>query len=245
MQVIILAAGVGRRLGDNAEGRPKCLLELGGKTLLCRHLRTLEEYPGVQVNIVTGYRQEEIINELTVINTNLTVRTIFNENFTSGSIVSLWRAKDILQSGDDIILMDADVLYDKNILHRLMTTGFKNCFLLDREFEPGDEPVKLCIRNGILVEFRKQISPDMCFDEQGESVGFFRFAPEIAASLAHRTQEYINEQRREEPYEEAIRDLLLADPESFSFEDISGIPWIEIDFPEDIQRAENEILTQL
>ena len=55
----------------------------------------------------------------------------------------------------------------------------------------------------------------------------------------------IPEGRYEEPYEEAIRDLLLETPDAFGYEDITGLPWIEIDFPEDIQRAQNEILPQL
>ena len=241
----MLAAGIGKRLGADAAGRPKCLVELGGESLLRRHLQILQEYPIAQVYIVTGYRQDEIIKELSGINSSLTVQTIFNPDFNSGSIVSLGCATDVLCSGDDIILMDADVLYDKAILHRLITTNVPNCFLLDREFEPGDEPVKLCVRGDRLTDFRKFITPDVKFDFQGESVGFFRFTPEVAAHLAQRSREYIDQKRRDEPYEEAIRDLLIAEPDLFGYEDITGLPWIEIDFPEDIRRAENEILTHI
>jgi len=245
MKVIMLAAGVGQRLGEEAAGKPKCLLEIGGKSLLRRHLEILQEYPVANVVIVTGYRQEDILAELTGINTSLSVQTIFNPEYTNGSVVSLWHARDALFSGDDIILMDADVLYDKTILHRLMTTGIPNCFLLDRDFEPGDEPVKLCVSDSRLTDFRKYIAQEVKFDIQGESVGFFRFAPDVAARLADRVQEYIEQHRHAEPYEEAIRDLLLADPETFGYEDITGLSWIEIDFPEDVRRAENEILRQI
>ena len=83
------------------------------------------------------------------------------------------------------------------------------------------------------------------FDFQGESVGFFRFSPAIASRLARRIQEYIDQKRRSEPYEEAIRDLLLANPGEFGYEDVTGLSWIEIDFPEDIKRAELEILNNI
>ena len=111
--------------------------------------------------------------------------------------------------------------------------------------EPGEEPVKLCVHDGYLVEFRKQVAPNLAYDFAGESVGFFRFESAIAHRLATHTEQYVADGRHEEPYEEAIRDLLLETPEAFGYEDITGLPWIEIDFPKDIQRAENEILPQL
>lgn len=240
-----MAAGVGERLGDKAAGKPKCLLELGGVSLLHRHLQNIMELAITDVIVVTGYRREEILAELERIQDGLNIDTRYNPDFTQGSIVSLWKAGGDLSSGDDIILMDADVLYDRAILKKLTNTALPNCFLLDREFEPGEEPVKLCVLDGRLVEFRKHVDKDLEFDFQGESVGFFRLSPGIASRLARRVQEYMDQQRRHEPYEEAIRDLLLADPDVFGYEDITGLSWIEIDFPEDIERAEIEILNNI
>jgi choline kinase len=141
--------------------------------------------------------------------------------------------------------MDADVLYDRRMLKRLITTPFPNCFLLDRVFEAGDEPVKLCVRADQLVEFRKHLSHELVYDFCGESVGSFRFSKAMAARLAERACYYLEHGWRDQPYEEAIRDLLRATPHEFGFEDITGLPWIEIDFPEDIRRAEHEILPRL
>ena len=141
--------------------------------------------------------------------------------------------------------MDADVLYDRLMIEKLVNTNIKNCFLLDRDFEQGDEPVKLCVRENLLVEFRKKLAPDLTYDFAGESVGFFRFDRTFGERLAQATEEYVMNQKRDQPYEEVIRDLLLETPEQFSYEDVTGIPWIEIDFPEDILRAEKEILPKL
>ena len=66
----------------------------------------------------------------------------------------------------------------------------------------------------------------------------------MAGKLAGRAQYYIDHDRHEEPYEEVIRDLLLTEKQSFTFEDITGLPWVEIDFPEDIARA-GRILTNI
>ncbi|MFQ5661261.1 MAG: NTP transferase domain-containing protein [Gammaproteobacteria bacterium] len=245
MKVIILAAGIGNRLGDKDNGKPKCLLEFGGRSLLQRQLLLLSRYPLSEILIVTGYRRDAITEELAKVTYEIPVRTVYNPDFRAGSVVSLWCSRDTLLSGHDIILMDADVLSDPRIMQALFGTEAENCFLLDREFEPGDEPVKLCVRDGKLIDFRKQIDQNLRFDFQGESVGFFRFSATASAKLAKRTQSYIDNKRINEPYEEAIRDLLLAKPGEFAYADITGLAWIEIDFPEDIERAEQEILKKI
>ncbi len=79
------------------------------------------------------------------------VRTIHNPAFSEGSMVSLWAARAALASGDDILFMDADVLYDPALIERLVDTKLPNAFLIDRDFEPGDEPVKLCLRGWRVV----------------------------------------------------------------------------------------------
>jgi choline kinase len=175
----------------------------------------------------------------------LTIECVTNPNYRRGSVVSLWTTRAVLASGDDVLLMDADVLYSPHILARLVASRHSNCFLLDRDFMPGDEPVKLCVRNDQLVEFRKRLDPAIAFDFCGESVGFFKFSPLGAAELARRCEEYVTAERVDEPYEEPLRDMVLARRQPLGFEDISGIPWVEIDFPEDIDRAEREIAPRI
>ena len=147
-----------------------------------------------------------------------------NPRFERGSVVSLWTVREALEAGGDVLLMDADVLYDPAILERLVRrTG--NLFLLDRKFDDtGQEAVKLCIRGGAPVEFRKRLAPDLVYDFAGESVGFFRFGEKAARALAARCSEYVAADRLDEPYEEAIRDLVLESPDDFRFEDITGLP---------------------
>jgi len=170
------------------------------------------------------------------------IRIVQNPDYHKGSIISMLIGLQALANEPDFLLMDADVLYDYRILGRLLNTQHQNCFLLDRDFERGDEPVKLCVRDGQLIEFRKKIDDNLKFDYQGESVGFFRFNNETAAKLIQSANTYLARGEDTQPYEECIRELLLMDPDSFGFEDITGLEWIEIDFPEDINRANNEIL---
>jgi choline kinase len=245
MQAIILAAGVGERLGDTALGRPKALLEMGGASLLARHCRVLRAHGVTEIHVITGYGADLVAAELEALPDGSRIRRTLNPGFRLGSVMSLRAAGPVLRAGSPVLVMDADVLYDARVLARLIRSPLHNCFLLDRDYEPGDEPVKLCIRSGSIVEFRKQLPADLRCDMQGESVGFFRFDPDIAAALADRCDEYAAADRQREPYEEVIRDLVLATPDRFGYEDVTGLPWIEIDFPADIERARTEVLPRL
>jgi choline kinase len=244
MKAIILAAGIGNRLGISSANKPKSLLEFEGKSLLKRHIEILLSNNIEELTIVTGYQSEMIKDHLK--DATLPINYIYNERYTEGSIISLNCALEVLFNEPEFILMDADVLYDQEMIRRLVNTDINNCLLLDRNFIPGDEPVKICVtKDGRINEFRKKVSDDLEFEIQGESIGFFKFNKVIGASLLGRINDYLSKGENNTPYEEAIRDLLITYPEQFGFEDVTGVPWIEIDFPEDIKRAEKEILPKI
>lgn len=230
---LILAAGVGRRL-DGAHGpRPKALLNLGGRSLLARHIANLRAAGVEQVTVLVGYEADQVRAE---VGADPHVRLLLNPDYREGSVVSLWTGREVLRAGRPVVLMDADVLCDARLLARLVESRHPNCLLLDREIEPGDEPVKLCIAAGRIVDFHKR--PQAGHDWHGESVGFFRFTPAVASELADRAEGYVATGRRTMEYEEPIRDMIQSNPpDTFGFEDISGLPWTEIDFPEDVEKA--------
>ena len=235
-RTVILAAGGGFRLGDEA-ARPKVLLEFGGKSLLQRHLELLEQAGAGPVTLVVGYRREAIEAELVRIGRVHAVSVIDNPHWRHGSAVSLDRAHAVLRSGDPVLLMDADVLYDLRLLQRLLRSAHDNVLLLDRAIEPGDEPVKICVRGESRIgDFAKR--PEVAGDWHGESVGFFRLAPQMAARLAALVRGLVEAGMQATEYEAPIRTLIRDDAaQSFGFEDVSGLPWTEIDFTEDVERA--------
>ena len=245
MKAVMLAAGIGARLGSNVtKPPPKVLLRFGGKSLLEYHLEILRQQGISELVLGVGYNHQDIEREIMALGARDFVRTVFNEDYLEGNIVTLWTLRDELCCGPPVLLMDADVLYDEEVLERLINSSHQNCLLLDRDFEPGDEPVKICVRDGEIVEFRKWLSTG--FDYCGESVGMFKLSSDAAQSIIAQTELYLGQGRRHEPYEETIRDVLLTSPRgSFAFEDITGLPWIEIDFPVDLARAETEILPRI
>ena len=245
MKVVMLAAGIGARLGFTISKQPpKILLRFGGKTLLQHHIEILKRLGIEELVLGVGYHHHEIERQIVALGAQDFVRTVFNKDFEEGNIVTLWALRDELCCGESILLMDADVLYHEDLVARLVDSRHRNCLLLDRDFDAGDEPVKVCVRDGEIIEFRKWLSAD--FDFCGESVGFFKLSAEVAERIIAQTQLYLRQGRRQEPYEETIRDVLLTSPRgTFAFEDITGRPWIEIDFAADIERANAEILPRI
>lgn len=247
MRAIILAAGRGVRLQLPEDGQlPKCLLRFDGMTLLERHLRMLKNAGVEDVAIAVGFRHELVAAELTRLDWKPRPQIVINMQFELGSVLTVHTAAGAMTRGGDILLMDADVLYDERILSALVAgSGPVNRLLIDRDFEAGDEPVKLCLRGGVPIELRKQLAADLKFDTIGESVGFFRFDPAGARRLTALVADYVETGRAHMPHEEAVRDLLRERSQVFEVADVTGLPWIEIDFPNDVVRAARDVLPQL
>jgi choline kinase len=247
MRAIILAAGRGIRLQLPEDSQlPKCLLRFDGMTLLERHLRMLKSAGVTEVVLALGYRHELVEAELDRLAWTPRPEIVLNMNFELGSVLTVHTIAAALTRGGDVLLMDADVLYDERILQALVAGSSPvNRLLIDRDFEAGDEPVKLCVRSGVPVELRKQLAADLQFDTIGESVGFFRFAHAGAQRLAALVAAYTDTGRAHMPHEEAVRDLLKERSQPIEVADVTGFPWIEIDFPIDIVRATQEVLPQL
>jgi choline kinase len=247
MRAIILAAGRGVRLQLPEDSQlPKCLLSFGGMTLLERHLRMLNNAGVTEVVLALGFRHELVEAEVDRLAWTPRPEIVLNMNFELGSVLTVHVVADALTRGGDVLLMDADVLYDERILQALVAGGSPvNRLLIDRDFEAGDEPVKLCLRNGVPIELRKQLAAGLEFDMIGESVGFFRFEQAGARRLAALVGGYIDTGRAHMPHEEAVRDLLKEKSQPFEVADVTGFPWIEIDFPIDVARAAEEVLPQL
>lgn len=243
MHAIILAAGRGNRLAEfNPDGRPKCLLEFGGRSLLARQLDILFGFGVRQATLVVGYEADQIIDHVGTLSSRPEVAFVYNPAYTDGSVLSLLAARDALNGNVSVLVLDADVLFHPQILQILIESLNPNCYLIDRDFVPGDEPVKIAINKGKMVEFRKILPADLDFDTLGESVGFFKFNGEVAARIAQVCASYRTEGLLDAPHEEALRDVLLAQPSDFACEDVSGLPWLEVDFPDDVERAIKQVL---
>ena len=247
MRAIILAAGRGLRLLQPEDRQlPKCLLRFDGLSLLERHLRMLRGVGVEEIVLALGFRHELIEAELDRLAWLPRPEIVINRHFELGSVLTLHTVADAMTRGGDVLLMDADVLYDERIEDALEAGRTPvNRLLIDRDIEDGEEPVKVCLREGVPVELRKQLAADSEYDVIGESVGFFRFTHSAALRLAALVAGYVANGRAQMPHEEAVRDLIIERTYPVEIADVTGAAWIEIDYAEDLARATNEVLPQL
>jgi choline kinase len=138
--------------------------------------------------------------------------------------------------------MDADVLYPTGMLDRLIRSAHGTALLLDREFATDDDdPMLVPVKNGRPIDFRKQWSGDA--DVVGESIGFFKIAPADFPLLIKETQARSRESICADSYDDVLRALVLAG--RFGYEDVTGMPWIEIDFPADVIHARKQLVPMI
>ncbi len=242
VHAVILAAGVGKRLMPLTGQRPKCLIEIGGKTLLDRYLTSLREFSIKDVTFVLGHLKEMILPRLKEAEKEFNVHYIINKNYTRGSITSLWEARESTLNGrSDVLIMDADVLFHPSLLKKLLNSPRRSCFLLEEDFTDTGEEMKLFVQGERVVAISKKNSVKAPLI--GEGVGFLKLSGEHCSRLSEILDDFIREGKLDVEYEEAL-DKLLSCCE-VGYERVDGLPWIEIDFKEDVQRAERDILPRL
>ena len=247
MQAIIYAAGQGMRLKSVVGDRPKILLEFAGKSLLERHVQCLREAGLGRLTIVSGYRQELIQQTLPTLRQRygMEIQQLINPDYAEGSILSLATSIPVLQTlarTQPGLLMDGDVLYPAEILRRLVDSPQPTALLIDRDYSTADDdPVLVPIANGRPFDFIKQWQGQA--EQIGESIGFFKVSPRDLPELISTTQSMSAGKGRSASYDEVLRKLVQAG--RFGHEDVTGLPWTEIDFPTDVERAALDILPAL
>jgi choline kinase len=239
MKVIMLAAGVGKRMSAVTNIIPKCLIKVGGKTLLERHLETISLLGIKDIVFVVGHFKEKIKETVEKSSNGFNIKYIENEQYTKGSILSLWYARDELN--DDVLIMDADVLYHDTMLKMLAESGNKNCFLLDKNCDDTGEEMMLFVKENKVVGISKVHSYGCDF--KGEGVGFFKLAANDCHKLKNILEEFEQAGKINVEYEDTLHELLSQC--TVGFESVGNLPWIEIDFEEDIERAGREILPKI
>ena len=241
-RAIVYAAGRGHRLGTAHAGRPKLMLRFGGRSLLEWHARRLAAAGVGEMVVVTGFARERVAAEMPAVSraTGVAVSELVNHAFDAGSVLSMAVSLPALEAaGEPLLLLDGDVLYPPGFLERLLASAHPSALLVDRAWsDADDDPVLVPLRAGRPFDFRKLWRGEA--DAVGESVGLFRLAAGHRRRLADETRARLAGEARGQSYDEVLRALVRAG--CFGAEDVTGEPWIELDFPEDVARAEREVM---
>jgi len=236
MKAILLAAGASKRLQPITKHLPKCLIKIGDMTILDYQLNAVLSAGIKDIVIVVGYLKEKIID---FVNENYksfnTVRFIENPEYsTTNTIYSLYLTKDEFVN-EDFIYFNADVLLHKDIVLKLVDHSGSNVLAVDYK-KCGEEEVKFTTKDGRIIKLGKYISTN---EAEGEFIGVAKFGKNIAKDFIQTLAYYSNKGDKNLFFEKAVEDIL--DKDHFYPLDVSDIPNIEIDFPEDLKEAKNKI----
>lgn len=241
MHVVLLAAGLGMRLRPYTEVRPKCMMEVGGITLLERHTRLLVRQGASRLTVVVGHLAEMIEVELARVKPALPFNTLPNPVYTQGSILSLQVGLERVD--DDLVFMDADVLYHPDVLGRLFRTQRASCLLVDASATESGEEMMVGLKGGRAQVIARRVSHLGPFEHSGESVGFFRIAQAHLPLLKQAIEDTLSAEGDGAEYESALNRFFHAVP--VGAERVDDLAWTEIDFEEDLRRAREEIEPKL
>lgn len=247
MRAILLVAGVGRRLGK--PDQPKSMLDIGGKTLIERHLDALGRAGVSALTVVVGHLHEQIEREVERLAPTMPVRFRFNEHYREGSVVSLFTAREDLSESEATVVMDGDVLYEHQLLVRQREGGpggggeAASAFLVDVRSDETGEEMMVGVRGGLARRIARRVGKGDergPWDMVGESVGFLKIGKHHAAPMRAALEAHVAAGKRGTEYE-AVYDTFL-DAHEVGVVAVGDSPWTEIDFEEDVTRARNEIL---
>jgi choline kinase len=236
LKAVILAAGVGSRLGELTKNKPKCMLPVLNDMLLIDYqIEKLKEF-GIKekdIFIIGGYKIDVLKKHLKDTHVNV----LFNPKFREwNNIYTFYLIKEIreINNDDEFVLLNSDTFFHKDILRDLLSYQKHNCVVLDTSKNLGSEEMKVLAKENRIIRFGKDIPIN---EAKGEYIGLAKFKKSLLNPLFDTMKELIDKGKTNIWYEIAFNCVL--DEITIEYVDTKGKPWIEIDTPEDYRVAKN------
>lgn len=241
MKALILAAGMASRLRPLTDNCPKCLLKVGGRTLLERTVDNIMAAGISRLVVVTGYREEMIRTFLTDKYPQLDIKFIYNKDYTTtNNIYSLWLAREEV-AGKEFLLLDSDILFDGEIIKRLFAAAGSTLALNSHKL--GEEEIKVILDENKLV---KEISKTCSIESAvGESVGIEKMTAEYSEALFKELETMIEGEGQDNVFYEKAFERLIPKGYRFGVTDISDLFSMELDTVEDFDGAKKLLLKEM
>lgn len=233
-QAVVLAAGTGSRLRPLTDACPKCLLDVGGSTILDRLIERLDDAGVRSGAIVTGHMAGLVAEHLRQHPPPFKLIPAPNPAYaTTNNVVSLQAARPHLGSGS-LIVCDGDVVLHGDGLRRLAEEPEACAFLVDRETALSDEEMKVVLNaDGCVTMLSKAVDPRKA---AGESIGVQKVGGPALQRLWEILDELVGSGRTDVYYEQAFQQL-IDEGTRFRAVPIASREWTEIDSPDDLDDA--------
>lgn len=239
MQAIILAAGMGRRLGELTEDNTKCMLEVNGVRLIDRTLACLKDVGISRLILVVGYKAQNVINHVGNDYKGMEIIYIENPKYDkTNNIYSLYLAKDYLLE-EDTLLLESDLIYESSVIKQIVNNDYPNLALVDKyESWMDGTVVTLSAENKIKNFISKNFFSYSDIDKYYKTVNIYKFSKTFSATLyVPFLEAYSQALGNNEYYEQVLRVIALLDDAPLKALPLNGGKWYEIDDIQDLDIA--------
>lgn len=227
-----------KRLRPLTDTMPKCLLKVGGRTLLERTVDAMRQAGISEFVVVTGYRADMIRDFLSAYDESLSFTFLHNADYEhNNNIYSLWMAGEVVR-GKDFLLMDSDIFCDPAAVVRIAQEP-ESALAVNRH-ECGEEEMKVVVDADMrITEISKTCRPE---DAMGESVGIEKIAADYSDALYKELDQMILQEKLIDIFYERAFERLIPQGHTFRVVDTSSYFSYEIDTPEDYDHVKNQVM---
>lgn len=242
MKAIILAAGIASRLRPLTDTMPKCLLQIGQRCLLQRAFDGLISNNIREFVIVTGYRHEQIEEFLVAHYPHEKITFIHNKVYaTTNNIYSLWLTRPEAD-GQEILLLDSDILFDPQIVSRVLASKRPNVLALNNH-QLSEEEIKVIVdEQGEVKEISKVCSIEHAI---GESIGIEKMSATYTTALFKELEQMIEKEGLDNIFYERAFERLIPQGHTFGVIDTTDLYSVELDTVDDFRQAQQLIPSSL
>lgn len=240
MQAIILAAGMGKRLGDLTKENTKCMVKVNGVRLIDRLLNQLSTLPLSRIILVIGYQGERLKQHVGCKAGQTPIEYVVNPIYDrTNNIYSLYLAKDKLQE-DDTLLIESDLIFEDTLFNQILINPYPNLVMVAR-YESWMEGTMVQLNESLdIVNFisKKAFRYDE-IDTYYKTVNLYKFSKEfLKTNYVPFLEAYSKALGNNEYYEQVLRVITLLDKCELKALPLNGERWYEIDDLQDLDIAE-------
>lgn len=240
MQAIILAAGMGKRLGELTKANTKCMVKVNGVTLIERVLRQLDLLDLNRIVLVIGYEGQKVRDYVSTLEINTKIEYVENKVYDkTNNIYSLALAKQQLQE-DDTLLLESDLIFDSKMLDLILNNEYPNLALVAK-YETWMDGTMVCIdgENDIVNFVTKDAFQYDSIENYYKTVNIYKFSKQFSISkYVPFLDAYIKAVGNNEYYENVLRIISFLNTKELKALPITTEKWYEIDDKQDLDIAE-------
>ena len=242
MQAIILAAGMGRRLGKYTQDNTKCMVEVNGVKLIDRLLRQLSKVDLSRVIIVVGYKGDNLKQYITSHYANSKQNIEFYDNpiyDKTNNIYSLWLVRKQMEE-DETLLIESDLIFSDRMIPMIVNDKRPNIALVAK-YETWMDGTMVCLDddNHITNFVSKKAFRYEDVDKYYKTVNIYKFSQNFTQNIyVPFLDAYCKALGNNEYYEQVLRVVTMLDKSNLEALEIGSEKWYEIDDVQDLDIAE-------